>query len=587
MGRRVRGDQRDWSATRHNPLMNRMDQWALPILVSVGVALPVVIAAASGSLVVPHNDDFNYRRVALDLYHDGKIQLTGWTVMSLIGQLLLIQPFLWLSGGAPWAFGILTSIVAFIGIVASYVLVRSILSARDAFVAVLIVIVFPGFLLNTSNFMTDVPAYAAEMVCIVLGAPALRREEPNRWRWLTASLAVGCFGFSIREFALAAPVAVLVAGFISDHRHWRAYLLAGVGVAIVCGAIYFVTSELPGQGEPVLTPFSPTNVDQVRKAIATLALGVSPLLVVSSAWWLRRAKAIDWVAGAALGAILFSGSLLSLVSGTIPQMLVGNLFVQEGAPGSGAMAGDRPPLFISPVWETVNVVALFGAILMFAVLGAVVGTAVRQGLLRHPLAAFARLDPWTRLLLTFTIIFGTGMTLFGLVASMFDRYLLPLVLPIGVLLALRPQWASRKAIQAAHRRGLSIPAEVGAIVLVGLGASAFALLLNSSAFDAARWRMGEVAVARGFARQTVDAGMEWVGYHATGTANVFAPQTSAGTWYSAWWPSHRTCALVSSSLLNLPGFTLELADTQAYRLLLVGGPETPLYLYRVANPGCG
>ena len=57
-------------------------------------------------------------------------------------------------------------------------------------------------------------------------------------------------------------------------------------------------------------------------------------------------------------------------------------------------------------------------------------------------------------------------------------------------------------------------------------------------------------------------------------------------WYDSGWPSFRLCAIVSSSLLYLPGFRLEATNLDAYRLLLFTGDHEPLYLYRVSNPGC-
>src|SRR3954447_5204681 len=45
-------------------LPSPLDRRALLLLLVVGVGLPVVVAAISGSLLIPHNDDFNYRRVA-------------------------------------------------------------------------------------------------------------------------------------------------------------------------------------------------------------------------------------------------------------------------------------------------------------------------------------------------------------------------------------------------------------------------------------------------------------------------------------------------------------------------------------------
>ena len=123
--------------------------------------------------------------------------------------------------------------------------------------------------------------------------------------------------------------------------------------------------------------------------------------------------------------------------------------------------------------------------------------------------------------------------------------------------------------------------------MAGLIGAALVLMLNSFAFDAAKWRMGETAVASGIRAQTVDAGMEWVGYHAAGVANIRAVARDDQMWYTAYWSSFRPCAVVSSSLLNSPGFSLVKTDWAAYRLLLLAGPQEPLFLFRVNTPGCG
>ena len=55
-----------------------------------------------------------------------------------------------------------------------------------------------------------------------------------------------------------------------------------------------------------------------------------------------------------------------------------------------------------------------------------------------------------------------------------------------------------------------------------LAVSAFVIAANSFAYDAARYRAGEAAVAMGYDARTVDAGYDWVGYHASG-AGIRAP----------------------------------------------------------------
>jgi hypothetical protein len=567
--------------------VTRGDRWAILILVMIGVGIPLLIGVASGAVLVPHNDDFNYRRVALGLYEHGQIELTGWTVMSLIGQLALVQPFLWLFGGAAWAFAAMTATLAVVGIVASYLMTRHVLPTLRSFIAVLTVLLFPGFLLNTTSFMTDVPAYAGEAACLALGVVALHRQGAPRWRWIVASLATGCFAFSIREFALAAPVAVLVSAAASANDRRVRYLVAGAVLLASCGAIYYVTAHLPGQGTASLAPLSEKNVQRTLSGMTTLGFALVPALIVGAAWWLPRSHLPDSLAGAMVAIALLGGSLLAILSGSwIPTQLVGNLLVQEGAPGSGALAGGRPILFQSPWWEAMNLLALLATILGAAVIGGATGLAIRRHANADLGSLVRKLGSVTGMLVVFSVLLAAGLIAFGLVASMFDRYLWPLALPLAALLLIEPSWAREMP-----GRGWRIPIPVSAgatgLATVILLASSLVLLLNSDAFDAARWRIGEQAVREGFAAETVDAGMEWVGYHATGIADTQAVATPSEMWYDGWWPSFHLCAMVSSSLLNIPGFRLEFADTEAYRIYLFAGDQAPLYLYRIDQPGCG
>ena len=182
--------------------------------------------------------------------------------MTLVGQLLFTLPLMVVAGGSAWAFAASTAILSVVWVIASYDLARRVLPAPRAAFAVLTVLAIPGFLRFTTSYMTDVPTYAGEILCLTLGAAALRRtDDEHRWRWLTASLLVGCWAFSVREFALAAPVAVLIAAYASEKRgRWVPYVIAGISVVIACVAIYEFSQHLPGQTPAVPKSASPTSL---------------------------------------------------------------------------------------------------------------------------------------------------------------------------------------------------------------------------------------------------------------------------------------------------------------------------------------
>ena len=67
--------------------------------------------------------------------------------MTLVGQIAFTMPFLILLQGSPWAFAASSVTLAVIGIASSYVLARRVLPSPRAAFAVLVVILFPGFVL--------------------------------------------------------------------------------------------------------------------------------------------------------------------------------------------------------------------------------------------------------------------------------------------------------------------------------------------------------------------------------------------------------------------------------------------------------
>ncbi len=578
------------------------DLAALTVLHAIGVALPVILGAISGSILVPHNDDPSMRRVALGLFETGRLGLNGWTSMTLVGQVLFVQPFLWLTGGGPWAFAAATSTLAILGIVSGYLLARRLLSTPRAVFAVLGILLVPGFLLNTTTFMTDVPAWSASLICLALGAAALDRTGGRRGAWLAAALIVGCFAFSVRDFAIAAPAGVLIAGMALDAGGRRRYWLAGGAVIAACAAIYLVCLGLPGRFEPRLQGITSADINGLVKGIETLGLVLSPAIALAWAAWWRRWRVVDWLIGGTVGLLVTSGAVGALLrTARWPQVLVGNLLEVTGTLGTGALAGGRPVLFRPPAWDGLNAVALGATIVLFALLGGVAGAYGRR--LRRRLSAGlgwralgGRVPPVVAMVAVFALVYGVAIGSWSLLVVMLDRYLWPLVLPIYLLLLVQPEPAAT-VVEAApagapgrfgRRNPWSArsPAAIAGLLLAGLAATSTILLLNADAFEAARWQVGDTAVARGYAPATVDAGLEWVAFNATGVATPYAIAPPGWSRYGAWWPPFRLCAMASTSPLTQPGFELIGTFPSAYRLLLFVGPDEPLYLYRVDSPGC-
>ena len=252
--------------------IGRRDLVALAILSLIGGGVPLWLAAAAGAIGIPGNDGWVYMRAADTLFRTGSLAMPGHTAAS-IGQVVTVQPFLWLSGGDPWAFTAYGLVFTLIGVVATYLLARRFVGTGVAVLVVLLVEAFPGFARETVAFMTDVPTFALMMLCLLLGVRWLQGR--GRSMELVASIAVGLLALSIREFALAAPAAILVAAWACNRRDERAWLAVVssafvVGVALVLVAVGSIT------GRSVPTTLDIGRLAVIGPAFATLAAVLLP-----------------------------------------------------------------------------------------------------------------------------------------------------------------------------------------------------------------------------------------------------------------------------------------------------------------------
>jgi 4-amino-4-deoxy-L-arabinose transferase-like glycosyltransferase len=543
--------------------LGRRDLLALATLGLAGIGIPLLMSAAAGAIGVPSNDDWVYMRAAGSLFRTGSVDMPAHTT-AFIGQLAMVQPFLWLSGGNPWAFTAFGLVMALIGLASTYLLARRFVGIGSAVMVVLLVEAFPGFARETASFMTDVPAYAFAVLCLLLGTRWLQGEGGRVT--LVASLGAGLLAVSIREFAIAAPAAILVAAWArnrTDERVW----LAGVSGILAAGvACVIVAASMPGRAAPVTADLG--WLIYLGPAFATLAAVLLPAAAIG----IGRRMASLGPEPIILGAALVIGIVLISPDGP----LVGNLWTASGLAEDKLLSGTRDPVFDEGAWAMSGQLALFAAILVAAV-------ALRWG--QRNLARVSSLSTATALaigttrsreapLVLFLAVYAAGLVVFAPMGPVFDRYLYPMIPAAAILLLRGPAQPSRFGRSRAFAHG----------AFAWLAASAFVIAANSFAYDAARYRAGEAAVAMGYDARTVDAGLEWVGFHASGVGT--GSGTYGVTWYYDRLSSFRPCAVVSNSPLDEGAFRLVRVDRSAYLQYLFFGPAEPLYLYGSLEDGC-
>ncbi len=559
---------------RRLPRFGRADGLAIAGLLLLGVALPLLIGLISGSIGVPRNDDWVYRRIALDYARTG-VLVIGVRTMT-IGQVLVVQPLLWLSGLETWAFTATGIVFASTGVLSTYALARQFLRPRLAALPVLLLLLFPGYLAYATSFMTDVPAITTQMACLAIGAAALRRR-PVPDRMLLAAIVVGCLGVSFRDFAIAAPAAIAAAALCVAPRRRRYWALAATVVGWY-GVLYAVRVALYPAGSVAGPPSG--GLLQVLLATASLSLVLAPAVLIATARWRPNLRRFDVLVGAEVGLLLAASRILAWsADGWTPLVLLPNLLSQIGATGDDVFLGHRPLLFGDAAWAGISLLALAASVILLATLSGTLGASVRTNG-RSLGSLMDRLGSPTGLVAMFALFVVGGLVAYGIANPLLDRYLWPLAPAIGILV-LHPGAVPNPRSQLVTRRSVvAIGAATGSLIAI-LGSLSLVLALNSSAFDVALWSSGETLASDGVRADELEAGYSWVGYHAT------APATGGGTgrvFYQAFWPDFRTCGLVTTSMA--PGMAADLVGTVTYRLYLVAGPTEPLYLFKSTNPDC-
>ena len=526
--------------------------------------MPALSSIGLHSIGLPQDDDWSFRHIATHFEQTGHLVFDGWNSMTLVGQIVVSWPALRLLGDHGWVFAGMGGLFGAVTVGAAYVVARHVLTRAGAWGAVLLLLLIPGFGWSTSTFMTDVPALAAELGCLALGLAALGRQGWARWAFLTGALAIGVIGFSIREFAFAAPIAVVLCAAAGDGRRWRVYVGIGFTVIAACGAIYIWSTKIPGNQPSTLARPTHLSVVRVGQIYFEMALLLSPAVVLAS--WRRLRWALS--KQVAVGAVALVVGVGVMHFG----LFLGDFLHPQGLFGALVLVGGRPALLPGPVWDLLELVGLVSGALLAALISTVKLVALRNW------RSWPVGSP-VGLLGVFAALCAAGLAVYGLTVSpFFDRYAWPLVFVIGILL-LR-DWQQHRDY-ASSRTPVTVAACFGVLLI----AVSTVVTLNANAYSAARWRAGQIAVDHGIRPSWVDAGFEWVGAHA-GSDAVPTRRPSAPTferWYGLMEPGFQECAVVSGSPLDDP--VMQLVRTTYYERYGFTG-HTPLYVYVSSAPRC-
>ncbi len=490
----------------------------LLVLAGVGVVVPLAAARHFGAFGIPRGDDWSYLQTLFRFADHGHLDGNHWVSMTLVGQVGLATPVVWVFGHSIRAVQVTAALLGFVGLVATFWLAHPIVGRRAAAIIVLSIAVSPLWGVLVVSYMTDVPAFAPSMLALALGAAALRRVRVSPGL-LTASLAVGVFAFSIRQYAIVPVLAIwltalVVAWASDDHDRLRSIAAIGLVAILACVVIYGLWSRIPNLKTYV--PAAPNghsiSVTVIKSGgflrlaglfLAPAVVFADPVRVVRRAWAASREAAV----------VLGGGTAVALValSVRVPgQQFVGNYVDANGALSTDVLLGKRPDLFPGAFYALLVAVATVSAVVL--VLALVDPAARAFARLRARDFGVARPD---RFVIGLSVVGYVLAYEFAMITgvSVYDRYALP-VLPLVAIAFVASARAAevREPMPAAGPGGrtwwrASIVA-VGLLALVGL-----AFTVDAASFDGTRWRVAVAAREAGFAPRRINGGFEWVNYY--------------------------------------------------------------------------
>lgn len=183
----------------------------------------------------PLNDDWSYARPVQILVEQGRLELSGFTSMPLIAQVLWGALFCLLFGFSFTVLRISTIVLGLIGILATYWLIVEISKNRMmALGGALVVATNPLYLNLSLTFMTDVPFFAFSMLAILFFLRALRKDQLLDYAlgYLFTLIAI-----LIRQLAIVIPLSFLLANIIKYRFNKKVFIYALLPTGVFAGLL--------------------------------------------------------------------------------------------------------------------------------------------------------------------------------------------------------------------------------------------------------------------------------------------------------------------------------------------------------------
>ncbi|GAA2490391.1 ArnT family glycosyltransferase [Terrabacter carboxydivorans] len=490
------------------------------------------LAAWHGALGASRSDDWVYYRSAYAFARDGAFSADPWADTMLVGHVALAQPVIWLFGPSITYLQLMVAILGSLALLGTYWITRSYLSRRQSALATGCLALGPIYGTLSVSFMTDIPAFALEVLVLLTGLRSMRRGRLS-FPWFITSLCLGLVAFSIREYALAAPASVALIALrhvsaVSRTQMRRVMTLSLLGL-LAAACTYLWRHSLPGSSH-VSRP-SQTFLISVAYGLSTIftvSLFVFPTtFVLSPRTWGTAVRVRPRASLTAAAAVVIAWAWLLMSNGSI---MMGNMFTAQGS-YPDTLPGDPPVLLPEAVWIGLNILSLY-SLLMLVAAALTANTEASGGTANSNSTSTSRAGLQMSQAFCLLMLGELLVVKFATPGVITDRYLFPLI-PFVAAIAL--SHAARAGLFIRSSRAIGV-ASLALLALLGT-----AVVDASATFDGAKWQFATSLERTGVAPQSIDGGYEWFGYHQPGHIVDFALDAPARNWWNRLFDDQPPC----------------------------------------------
>jgi hypothetical protein len=381
------------------------------------------------------------------------------------------------------------------------------------------------------GFMTDVPALTMAIATIALGIRAVSGPTVSS-RYLWAAIGMALCAFTVREYAIIPGVATVIVAALrvrternernerndaSKSPKLRAVAVGAALAVVTCIAIMVWWRTVPNgkalapqfpDGHSIRTLFyKGAGIPRLLGLLLMPAIIMAgPTRIVRTAFSTQKDSAFFLTVFVTF-AFAFSG-----VSG--PRIaFAGNYISPDGALAQSVGRGHRPDLIAAPIWNLLVIVGSTGAVLLviaaFPTMHALFRRVRTRDIeVRDPIAA----------LLGFAVVgYASAYALAAAVGlPLYDRYAMPLVPIVGIMLLRRSQVSDRAERPMRKSSTHRLTRKITAIgTLTALAALGYVYTADSASYDGSRWDVARATHRKyNIANRDIGGSFEWVNYYA-------------------------------------------------------------------------